>query len=118
LLSRSAHAHERNEGSEHFVRALANLVDARIPKHPLQWLVGKVSRAAIHLESIVHEQPQRFGSEDLQHRRFEHVILKAAVDQRRGDGGHRLHGVSAGGHAGDFLFDQLELAEGVAELAA
>ena len=116
LHARPAHPNERDERREHFVRPLADVIDPRIAQHAFEWQVGEVRRAAVDLERVVDDLPQRLGREDLQHRRLDHVILQPAIDERRGDGRHRLHRVGARRHARDLLFHQLEIAERVAEL--
>src|SRR5215472_7683343 len=73
LHAGSAHADERNERREHFVRAFPDLVDARVAHHSLQWKIGHVGRAAMDLEYIVDALPDSFGREHFQHRSLEHV---------------------------------------------
>jgi hypothetical protein len=72
----------------------------------------------VNLERVHHRIPQALGREDLQHRRLHHVILEAAVDERRGHVRHRFHGVDVRRHARDFLLHQVKLAERLVELLA
>src|SRR5207248_6822673 len=51
-----------------------------------------------------------------QHRSLNHVIFQAAIDQRRGDRGHRFHRVSVRCDARDFLFHEMKIAERLVEL--
>ncbi len=94
------------------------MVDARIAQHSLQRLIGEISCAAINLECVIDELPQRLGAEDFEHRGFEHVIAQPPIDERGGDGRHRFHCVGSGSHAGDFLFNEFKFAEGFAKLPA
>ena len=70
------------------------------------------------LEAVVDRIPQTLGGENFEHRRFEHVILEAAIDERRRHLGHRFHRVDVGRHAGDFFLHQVEIAERFVELLA
>ena len=81
LHARSAHADQRDERSEHFVCALADLVNSRIAHHALQRKIGHICRAAMDLEHIVDAFPKPLGREHFQHRRLEHVIFQTAVDE-------------------------------------
>src|SRR5207248_7780738 len=45
-----------------------------------------------------------------------HVILKAAINQRRSDRGHRVHGISVRCNARDFLLDEMKITERFVEL--
>ena len=68
------------------------------------------------LEGVVHRLPQAIGCKDFQHRSFDHVILKTAINQRSGHVRHRFHRVNIGGHAGNFLFHQIEVTQRLFEL--
>ena len=70
------------------------------------------------LEGVVNRLPKPLGGEDFQHRRLHHVIFEAAIDERRGDHGHRFHRVNVGRHAPDLFLHQIEFAEGLLELFA
>ena len=63
----------------------------------------------MNLERVVDDSIA-LGREDFEHRGFEHVILEAAVDERRRHLGHRFHRVDVGGDAGDLLLHQIEVA--------
>ena len=116
LHARPAHPDQRDEGSEHFIAALADLVDARVAQHALERGVVEIRSAAVDLEGVVHRFPQTLGREDLQHRRLHHVVFEPAVDQRRGHRRHRFHGVNIGRHPADFFLHQIELAQRFLEL--
>ena len=81
MLARSAHSHQRDERSEHFVGAFANLIDARVAQHSFQGTVGEIRGAAVDLESFAHEHPERLSAEHLQHGRLKHVVFETAVDE-------------------------------------
>src|SRR5262249_52079357 len=85
LHARPAHADERDERSEHFVRALTDLVDARVAHHSFQWKIDKVCRAAMNLKHVIDAFPETLGREYLQHRGLEHVIFQTTVDERSCD---------------------------------
>ena len=70
------------------------------------------------LEAVIDRIPQTLGRENLQHRRLEHVILEAAIDQRRRHLGHRFHRINVGRHARDFFLHQVEIAQRFVELLA
>jgi hypothetical protein len=112
----STHPDQRDEGGEHFIRAFSDLVDPRIAQHPLERQRGEVSSAAMDLEGVVDDHPERLGREDLQHRGLDHVILQPSVDERCGDRGHRAHRKGIGSHARKPLLDEFEIAERVAKL--
>ena len=42
LHARSAHSHQRDKRSEHFVRSFADLIDPRVTHHALQRKIDKV----------------------------------------------------------------------------
>ena len=70
----------------------------------------------MNLERLVHAFPEQLGREHFEHRRLEHVIFQAAIDQRRRDRGHRFHRVGVGRDPRDFLFHQMKIAERFVEL--
>ena len=70
------------------------------------------------LEAIIDRIPQTLGRENFEHRRFEHVILEAAIDQRRRHLGHRFHRIDVGRGAGDFFLYQVKIAQRFVELLA
>ena len=96
--------------SQHVVGPFADHVDAGVAHHALVRLVGEVALAAVDLHRVVDDLPQGVGGQDLEHGGFEHVVLGAAVDEGGALRGRRLHGEGVGGHEGDLLLDQLELA--------
>src|SRR5262245_29237689 len=71
LHPRSAHTDECDKRSEHFVRAFADLVNARVAHHSFHWKIDKICRAAVNLKYIVDALPQPLRCEHLEHRRFE-----------------------------------------------
>ncbi len=115
--ARASHAHQRDERQQHFVRAFADLVDAMVAEHAFEWSIGEVGGAAEYLECVVDDRPQPFGAPDFEHRRFEHVVFEAAIDEAGGNGRHGFHGVRPGGHAGEFLLHEFKLGQRTAELA-
>src|SRR5262249_21182017 len=74
--------------------------------------------AAENLNGVVDDLPQRLGRPHLEHGRFEHVILKTAVDEMSAFAGSRLHREGMGGHPGDFLFHQFEIGNWLLKLHA
>ena len=68
------------------------------------------------LEAVIDRIPQTLGGENFEHRRFEHVILETAIDERRRHLGHRFHRVNVGCHARDFLLHEVEVAQRLVEL--
>ncbi len=107
-----------DERPQHVVGPFADLVDAGVAHHAFVRLVGEERLAAVDLHGVVDDLPQRLGGPDLEHGGFEHVVLEAAVDEAGALGRGRLHGEGVGGHVGDLLLDQLELAERLLELHA
>ena len=116
LHSRPAHPDESDKRSQHFIAAFTDLVDTRIAQHSLQRKIDKVSRAAINLKCVIDHFPKPLSREDFEHGRLDHVILQAAVDERRCNRGHCLHRVSVCRHAGDLLFHQVKFTKRFVEL--
>ena len=118
LQARGAHSNESDKGSEHFVCAFADLIDAGIAQHAFEGFVSKIRCATVNLEGVVNEHPYDLGAEHFEHRGLQHVILESPINKRGGDGGHGFERIRAGSHAGNFFLDQLEVAERAAKLLA
>src|SRR5207248_7707507 len=116
LHARPAHPDERDERSQYFVCALAELIDARIAHHSLQREIGEVRRAPKNLEHVIDALPEPLRREHLQHCGLKHVIFQATIDERPCHRSHRFHRISVGGDPGDFLLHQLEFAQCLVEL--
>src|SRR4029077_980904 len=58
LHARPAHPYQRDKRSEHFVRAFADMIDARVTHHSLQRKIDKICRTAVNLKHVVDAFPE------------------------------------------------------------
>src|SRR5436189_302004 len=67
LPARATQSYERDKRGQHFVGSFADLIDSRVPEHPLEGPIREIGSAAIHLKNVVHQHPDGLGAEDFEH---------------------------------------------------
>src|SRR5262245_16959236 len=66
LLPEMAEPDAGNEAPQNVVGAFADHVDPRVAHHAFEGLVGEVSGAAVDLERVVDDRPERVAGEHLE----------------------------------------------------